>query len=259
MGPVEGLPDVSIPSSPNTVLAAEQTSGHQPESALVQADMLYHPTEEIEHPLSSIPVGSDVALVEPISPTTDNLQRPQLQTTASKHPVTEAELIKHLSRRGSTRSGDALSRATTQTTDHGEQAEIDRLMSRMFGRTRQENSEEEQTRHVGVSFKNLTVKGMGLGAVLLPTFGDVFLAIPRKVAHLLTRDPRKVASKPPVKTIIDDFSGLIRPGEMLLVLGRPGSGCSTFLKVLGNQRFGYESVTGDVLYGGSDAGTMLKK
>ena len=53
--------------------------------------------------------------------------------------------------------------------------------------------------------------------------------------------------------------GAVNPGEMLLVLGRPGSGCSTFLKVIGNQRYGYESIEGDVLYGGTDAITMAKK
>lgn len=31
------------------------------------------------------------------------------------------------------------------------------------------------------------------------------------------------------------------------------------MKVLGNQRFGYESIDGDVVYGGTDARTMLKK
>lgn len=46
---------------------------------------------------------------------------------------------------------------------------------------------------------------------------------------------------------------------MLLVLGRPGSGCSTFLKVVGNQRSGYESIEGDVRYGGTDSVTMAKK
>jgi ABC-type multidrug transport system ATPase subunit len=45
---------------------------------------------------------------------------------------------------------------------------------------------------------------------------------------------------------------------MLLVLGRPGSGCSTFLKVIGNQRSGYESVEGDVRYGGTDSTAMAK-
>ena len=38
---------------------------------------------------------------------------------------------------------------------------------------------------------------------------------------------------------------------MLLVLGRPGSGCSTFLKAFCNQRAGFEEVTGDVTYGGT--------
>lgn len=55
-----------------------------------------------------------------------------------------------------------------------------------------------------------------------------------------------------------ELQGCVRPGEMLLVLGRPGSGCSTFLKVLGNQRSGYESVEGDVRYGGTDSETMAK-
>lgn len=56
--------------------------------------------------------------------------------------------------------------------------------------------------------------------------------------------------------LIVTIQGCVRPGEMLLVLGRPGSGCTTFLKILGNQRAGYESVEGDVHYGGTDSVTM---
>lgn len=36
-------------------------------------------------------------------------------------------------------------------------------------------------------------------------------------------------------------------------------GCSTFLKVVGNQRNGYESISGDVLYGGVDSSEMAKR
>lgn len=36
-------------------------------------------------------------------------------------------------------------------------------------------------------------------------------------------------------------------------------GCSTFLKVIGNQRSGYVEVNGDVTYGGTDYKTMRKK
>ena len=59
--------------------------------------------------------------------------------------------------------------------------------------------------------------------------------------------------------LIFNLKGCVRPGEMLLVLGRPGSGCSTFLKVIGNQRSGYESVEGDVRYGGTDSVSMARK
>jgi ABC-type multidrug transport system ATPase subunit len=139
------------------------------------------------------------------------------------------------------------------------QEEISKLMSRMFGRTRQEESEEEKTRHLGVVFKHLTVKGMGAGAALQPSVGDIFLGLPRLISNVVRKGPRQAAGKPPVRTIIDNFSGCIRPGEMLLVLGRPGSGCSTFLKVIGNQRFGFEEISGDVTYGGADAKEMAKR
>lgn len=49
--------------------------------------------------------------------------------------------------------------------------------------------------------------------------------------------------------ILKDFKGVTKPGEMVLVLGKPGSGCTTFLKVISNQRFGYTGFEGDVQYG----------
>ncbi|KAJ1654029.1 ATP-binding cassette transporter snq2, partial [Dispira simplex] len=52
------------------------------------------------------------------------------------------------------------------------------------------------------------------------------------------------------KQIIHNVQGYCRPGEMLLVLGKPGAGCSTLLRVLGNQRKTYTEITGDVSYGG---------
>ena len=45
---------------------------------------------------------------------------------------------------------------------------------------------------------------------------------------------------------------------MCLVLGCPGSGCSTFLKTIANQREGYARISGDVLYAGIDSDVMLK-
>ena len=45
---------------------------------------------------------------------------------------------------------------------------------------------------------------------------------------------------------------------MLLVLGRPGSGCSTFLKAIANKRNGFAGVTGEVSYGGIPAEEQTK-
>lgn len=53
-------------------------------------------------------------------------------------------------------------------------------------------------------------------------------------------------------------SGVLKPGEMCLVLGCPGAGCTTFLKTIANHREGYANVTGDVLYAGIDATEMEK-
>ncbi|KIW91600.1 uncharacterized protein Z519_07567 [Cladophialophora bantiana CBS 173.52] len=58
--------------------------------------------------------------------------------------------------------------------------------------------------------------------------------------------------KPLLKTILHGSHGCVKPGEMLLVLGRPGSGCTTLLKMLANKRAGYKSISGDVWYGSMD-------
>ncbi|TKA58659.1 hypothetical protein B0A49_10378 [Cryomyces minteri] len=59
--------------------------------------------------------------------------------------------------------------------------------------------------------------------------------------------------------ILRNFRGVVKPGEMVLVLGRPGSGCTTFLKVIANQRFGYTKIDGEVLYGPFDSQTFEKR
>lgn len=47
-------------------------------------------------------------------------------------------------------------------------------------------------------------------------------------------------SKGPEKTILNEFDGVLKSGEMLVVLGRPGSGCSTLLKTLMGELHGLD-------------------
>jgi ABC-type multidrug transport system ATPase subunit len=45
-------------------------------------------------------------------------------------------------------------------------------------------------------------------------------------------------AKKPHKQILRNFDGLMKSGELLIVLGRPGSGCSTLLKSMTGQMHG---------------------
>lgn len=58
--------------------------------------------------------------------------------------------------------------------------------------------------------------------------------------------------------ILHDMEGLIRPGEMLLVLGRPRSGCSMFLKALTGEIRGFEiSKEAEIKYQGGKTPSSL--
>lgn len=64
---------------------------------------------------------------------------------------------------------------------------------------------------------------------------------------------------PGPKPLLSGFTGLAKPGEMVLVLGRPGSGCSTFLKSIAGNRKEYLGVHGDVFYSGMEATEFIKR
>ncbi|KAL5392982.1 hypothetical protein PMIN06_006396 [Paraphaeosphaeria minitans] len=120
----------------------------------------------------------------------------------------------------------------------------------------------QSAKKVGVIWKNLTVQGVGststfvrtLPDAIIGTFGpDLYKLVSRFIPAL------KLSRHSQTRTLIHDFQGCVRDGEMMLVLGRPGSGCSTLLKVLANQRESYASVEGDVSYGGISAKEQAKK
>jgi len=87
------------------------------------------------------------------------------------------------------------------------------------------------------------------------TFGGTFLLPFKNLYQTLSH--RKAAGST-LRNLLHDFSGCVKDGEMLLVLGRPGSGCSTFLKTIALQTEGYESVEGEISYGGLSAEEVKK-
>lgn len=114
-----------------------------------------------------------------------------------------------------------------------------------------------KTKRIGVIWDDLTVRGIGGVKNIVKTFPDAFVSffnVPGTLMHLLGcgKKGREI-------DILKNFRGVIRPGEMVLVLGRPGSGCTTFLKVIANQRSGFTKVDGNVQYGPYDSETFEKQ
>ncbi|PWN90960.1 hypothetical protein FA10DRAFT_267384 [Acaromyces ingoldii] len=102
------------------------------------------------------------------------------------------------------------------------------------------------SRSMGLAFQDYTVTGIGAGVGLSKSIGDV-LTEPLRIGSTI-----RAMRYPPIKTILHGFEGHVKPGEMLLVLGRPGSGCTTLLKSLASYRDGFRSITGTVSYQGFD-------
>lgn len=95
-------------------------------------------------------------------------------------------------------------------------------------------------RGAGIVFRDLSVHGTGKDLQWQETVGSVFKSVLRP-GDLFTFGKGKA------KHILHDFDGLLQQGEMLIVLGRPGSGCSTFLKTLCGETHGLSIDTGSTI------------
>lgn len=134
--------------------------------------------------------------------------------------------------------------------EEGEVSQVDMvdLEEYLQRRTQEESKSGILPKKIGVSFENLTVSGTGSGRAYVTTFPDELAFMFGK--GLFDYVQGMFAKKPEVKHIIQGFSGVVRPGEMLLVLGKPGSGTSTFLRALTNQQRDFTSITGNINYSG---------
>lgn len=97
------------------------------------------------------------------------------------------------------------------------------------------NEAENKTpaRTAGIGFRNLNVHGYGEATDYQKDVGNVWLEVIGMAKKALgLGKPRRI-------DILRDFEGIVRSGEMLVVLGPPGSGCSTFLKTITGETHGF--------------------
>ncbi|KAG7293979.1 hypothetical protein NEMBOFW57_004040 [Staphylotrichum longicolle] len=84
------------------------------------------------------------------------------------------------------------------------------------------NEQGHKSSELGVLFADLDVFGSGSALQLQERVDSVLLA-PLRIGELFSHKKQH-------KQILHGFNGVLKSGELLAVLGRPGSGCSTFLK-----------------------------
>ncbi|TPX16070.1 uncharacterized protein E0L32_004065 [Thyridium curvatum] len=88
-------------------------------------------------------------------------------------------------------------------------------------------------RTAGICFENMNVYGYGSETDYQKDVGNVWLELPNLAKQLASRKGtnRRI-------DILRNFDGVVAAGEMLVVLGPPGAGCSTFLKSISGETNG---------------------
>jgi hypothetical protein len=105
-------------------------------------------------------------------------------------------------------------------------------------------------RTAGIAFRNLNVFGYGTATDYQKSVGNILLEGYGIVQKMLGKGQRRI-------DILRGFEGIVNPGEMLVVLGPPGSGCSTFLKTVSGEMSGLNIEEGSYInYQGIDRHDM---
>lgn len=86
---------------------------------------------------------------------------------------------------------------------------------------------------MGVAYRNLNVYCLATQNNYQETFANLPLKCWERLCSTFSHRRKSRID------ILRDFEGLVTSGEMLLVLGRPGSGCSTLLKTLAGKNSGF--------------------
>lgn len=185
----------------------------------------------------------------------------RIRTKATLSRTNSESIIGDADRRELQRIVTALSHRRTNTLDEADQNDVtldpqqkDFDLSKWLRKFIQQITEEGITlKQVGVVYKNLNVSGSGAALQLQQTVGS-FLMAPLRLGEFFSFGKRDS------KRILQNFDGLLKSGELLIVLGRPGSGCSTLLKTLCGELHGLDVNEGSTIhYNGIPQQQMIKE
>ncbi|CAI4034881.1 hypothetical protein SMKI_12G0170 [Saccharomyces mikatae IFO 1815] len=110
-------------------------------------------------------------------------------------------------------------------------------------------------RKAGVTMECVSVEGLDSRFLEGQTFGDI-LCLP----WTIIKGVRERRNRKKMIMILKSVSLLAKPGEMVLVLGRPGAGCSSFLKSAAGEtsQFAGGVATGAISYDGIPQKEMMR-
>ncbi|UZP43165.1 hypothetical protein NXS19_010981 [Fusarium pseudograminearum] len=93
-------------------------------------------------------------------------------------------------------------------------------------------SRRKHPRTAGIAFKNLDAFGFGQATDFQNTLVNIFLNATSIVRKIGGYKGQRI-------DILRNLDGLVEAGEMLCVLGPPGSGCSTLLRSISGETHGF--------------------
>ncbi|CAR26648.1 ZYRO0B14762p [Zygosaccharomyces rouxii] len=115
------------------------------------------------------------------------------------------------------------------------------------------NSQNIDFRKTGVTMEDVSATGIDTTSLEGSTFADLVL-LPYTIVRAIYKKRHQRMRK-----ILQNINVLAKPGEMILVLGRPGSGCSSFLKTAAGVTDQFAGgVDGEILYDGIPQNVMMK-
>ncbi|GME76728.1 unnamed protein product [Ambrosiozyma monospora] len=121
------------------------------------------------------------------------------------------------------------------------------------------NDKGIQSRATSLVFEDFAVIGNNNTASIVKDVSDVFFAPVVAIKNKMSKKPQIDMSKfPKTRKLIQGVTGVCNPGTLTLVLGRPGAGCSTFLKGVSGETQTYLGTEGDVSFDGIPLDQMMK-
>lgn len=245
--------------SSNVASPAEKESNSDRSSLVYEVDS-FHPGashEKQQHGVPAPQAGSQEhhQIRDDFSDEVDYIHRALTRGQSEEHP--ETDVLRRLSTLSQTLSHMNAEDMKTFKIDPND-FDLQAILQFMAHRNEEQGI---KVKTAEIIFKNMSVTGKNTSASIVKDVGDIFFPV-----YSYFRDRKEKQSSsfdfgklPKTRKIVKDVTGFASPGTMTLVLGRPGAGCSSFLKVLCGETKTYLGYEGDVHYGGIESKDMFKE